>query len=821
MISSHMSGKERKSKARLVLPVIIVLSLCFAFVINGDSSDALSDTMMPVEQVDENYVTMNGMVGIKTPAQFMEIGKHTLGDGTPYEDYTIGADYVLLEDISLMGLTVSPIGSAASPFTGSFDGNGYVITGMEVTVTGSASYAGMFAATSSTAVLKNIASENASITANGRSSYVGGIVGLSDGKIINSYSSGTVTLTTSDSSAGSRSTISYTGGIAGRSNGEITNCYSEGTVDASVTVQNGTTPQVYSYIGGITGRSSGTITECYNESAVTNVLSWSNVASATYCHNYVSGIVGLWSGTVTKCYNVGDVKNTVTVSNVTTDHLMNYIAGIAGLADSVLITTVSKCYNEGDILNSVSAASVNIDSLGSRIGGIVGLLRVTGSMTQDCYNRGSVVDDNSGIVSGTINAIGNRLGGVLGFLDTPGAVVSVKNCYSTGQVVLIPYTGATVTTYNDRDGGAVGYFSSLAKISDVYYHEDAVTVHDITQKRTGAELKSISATTFSSWDFSNTWTFAGSDVLNDGYPILKNVGPLTAQFTSQPQNQNKVDAPAGDITTFSVSVASHHDVVYQWQYFDGSAWVDMAGETSDTLSFLTSSMSSGTQFRCVVSKVVGLQEIELGVSNAATFTKSSASVVTKEFTIKVSGDDGVDLNPVSNVKVKHWQDLTVMFAAKPGYKITEIIIDHESHPELITAGSYTFKKVNMTHSIVVRTAISDTASLTINIIGNGSVEYSIDGGDFVKYQGTTKVSKGSKIILREIVGDNKFQGWSGAISSKSGTISLSDVDSDILLNALFDNDNDDSIPLYLVFVVILLILVLIIVIFLMRKKKKN
>jgi len=127
----------------------------------------------------------------------------------------------------------------------------------------------------------------------------------------------------------------------------------------------------------------------------------------------------------------------------------------------------------------------------------------------------------------------------------------------------------------------------------------------------------------------------------------------------------------------------------------------------------------------------------------------------------------------------------------------------------------------MTHSIVVKTAIADTASLTINIIGNGSVEYSIDGGDFVKYQGTTKISKGSKIILREIVGDNKFQGWSGAISSKSGTISLSDVDSDILLNALFDNDDDNGIPLYLVFVVILLVLVLIIVIFLMLKKKKS
>jgi len=139
--------------------------------------------------------------------------------------------------------------------------------------------------------------------------------------------------------------------------------------------------------------------------------------------------------------------------------------------------------------------------------------------------------------------------------------------------------------------------------------------------------------------------------------MLKDAAPLTVHFAVQPQNQNKVDAPAGDMTTFSISAISSHDMVYQWQYFDGSTWIDLAGETNDTLSLLTSSVSTGTQFRCVVSKIIGAQEVILGISDAATLTISTSSVVTtKEFTIKVSGDNGVELYPESNVKVKHWQD---------------------------------------------------------------------------------------------------------------------------------------------------------------------
>lgn len=118
----------------------------------------------------------------------------------------------------------SPIGTNGSgnEFSGTYDGNGFKISNLFID-RNSSNFTGLFGATHS-AVLKNIALENADITGD---EYTGALVGINYSEIRNSYSTGTVT------------GYNHTGGLVGAtetyngSNGLVINSYSTASATSS------------------------------------------------------------------------------------------------------------------------------------------------------------------------------------------------------------------------------------------------------------------------------------------------------------------------------------------------------------------------------------------------------------------------------------------------------------------------------------------------------------------------------------------------------------------------------------------------------------
>ena len=169
----------------------------------------------------------------------------------------------------------TPIGNSDNFYTGTFDGNGHVISGLAFDGS-SFDYSGLFGYVGSGGTVQNVGLEGGNIT--GRD-FVGGVAGYIDyGTVTNCYNTGSVTATSS---------FDYVGGVVGRNDsGTITNCYNTGSVTATGSS---------SCAGGVVGRNdcNGSAGNCYNTGAV----------KATDSNSYVGGVAGYkYNSTITNCY---------------------------------------------------------------------------------------------------------------------------------------------------------------------------------------------------------------------------------------------------------------------------------------------------------------------------------------------------------------------------------------------------------------------------------------------------------------------------------------------------------------------------------------
>jgi hypothetical protein len=142
-----------------------------------------------------------------------------------------------------------PIGDLDHAFTGSLNGNGKIISNLEVDRAAN-DYLGLFGHIGSTGSVSNLALEDVSIY--GRD-YVGGLVGLNAGSLANVYTTGVHTV----------SGTSFVGGLAGGNTGSIANAYSSARVTG--------TNKVGGLVGANTG--SGTIDKTYAVGYVTGTSS--------------------------------------------------------------------------------------------------------------------------------------------------------------------------------------------------------------------------------------------------------------------------------------------------------------------------------------------------------------------------------------------------------------------------------------------------------------------------------------------------------------------------------------------------------------------
>jgi hypothetical protein len=210
---------------------------------------------------------------------------------------------------------IGGIGAGGSPFTGTFDGQGYEIRDLFIDLPG-VGYVGLFSVLGEGGRIEDIGVVNAHVSS---TAYIGSLVGMNLGTVSNSYSTGSAS-----------STLSFAGGLVGYNQGTVSNSYSAG----NVTSDNG--------VGGLAGGNSGTVSNCYaagrvtgresaggllgtNNGTAVNSYSLGNVTG----NSHVGGLVGYSEGAVTKSFwntetsgqatsSGGTGKTTAQMQNITT-----------------------------------------------------------------------------------------------------------------------------------------------------------------------------------------------------------------------------------------------------------------------------------------------------------------------------------------------------------------------------------------------------------------------------------------------------------------------------------------------------------------------
>jgi hypothetical protein len=210
---------------------------------------------------------------------------------------------------------IGGIGAGGSPFTGTFDGQGYEIRDLFIDLPG-VGYVGLFSVLGEGGRIEDIGVVNAHVSS---TAYIGSLVGMNLGTVSNSYSTGSAS-----------STLSFAGGLVGYNQGTVSNSYSVG----NVTSDNG--------VGGLAGGNSGTVSNCYAAGRVTGresaggLLGTNNgTAANSYSlgnvtgNSHVGGLVGYSEGAVTKSFwntetsgqatsSGGTGKTTAQMQNITT-----------------------------------------------------------------------------------------------------------------------------------------------------------------------------------------------------------------------------------------------------------------------------------------------------------------------------------------------------------------------------------------------------------------------------------------------------------------------------------------------------------------------
>lgn len=470
----------------------------------------------------------------------------------------VTAHYILGGNIDLADMDFTPIGNADSgAFSGSFDGNGYKISNLNVF---SGKYAGLFG--SNEGVIKNVVLDNIYVYG---TRYVGGVVGQ-------------------NTTCGTVKNCKVISGLV-ESNG--------GIIDVN--------------IGGICGINEGSFEGVFSNSADVS-------ASSNECGVYAGGVCGYWDSETSQLngvYNFGDVSSTASASYPYSEELPCRSGGIIGgvfsdlkisgynigrvfayadvyqwktayaggiVGEAYADITIINSYNKGEIISDLSdknaggcgaggfigsvcdGASINYcyntgNVTGGDAGGIIGCGYYWMSTNiSNCYNSGYIYGrfDSGGLVGeggATINNSFNSgcvyggafsSGGLVGSVEEQ--CVIINNSYNTGNVLgdstkggLVgeSYADTTITNgYNSgylyggayNSGGLVGYNEGNLSIINSYSLSgcciyEGAGVYGTSLSSDKMKLHS----SFENWDFNTVWSTDGS--INTGYPILKEFAP--------------------------------------------------------------------------------------------------------------------------------------------------------------------------------------------------------------------------------------------------------------------------------------------------------
>ena len=516
-----------------------------AFPMNrAESVDTDGDTVGDNADVDADG---NGLIDIHNAMTLDQVREDLTGKSFAGNSVGCGGQtgimqckgYELVADISLAGynddswepigscLELNPSGVCTSDsalfFNTTFDGNGYTISNLTITITDPfytyTKGVGLFGAISPDSVLRNIHIRSANITgvvivtvdddSTGVVTNVGLLVGYAQGATIsNSSAEGEVTasggrigglvgygrdatITSSYAVSGNVNGRDRVGGLVGDGQGvTITSSYAESrNVSGSDSVGGN--------VGGLVGFGlSANITSSYAVSGdVSGILGVGGLVgggqSATITSSYAD------SGTVGGDTRIGGLVGsgwlaTITSSNATGGTVSgtgNYVGGLVGYGLKARITSsnavsgnvsgnnwVGGLVGEGELANIMSsyAAGGDVSGIGNNVGGLIGYGELA-IITLSYAEKGTVsgVNGTGGLVGdgrsatitssyasvGTVNGIENHVGGLVGI----GWMTTITSSYaSVGTVSGVNYLGGLVAF-----GHTVTITSSYAEVGTV------------------------------------------------------------------------------------------------------------------------------------------------------------------------------------------------------------------------------------------------------------------------------------------------------------------------------------------------------------------
>lgn len=461
--------------------------------------------------------------------------------------YNLDKHFIQMKDIDLSSATSEggdyydngsgwlPIGDSSNSFTGTYNGNGYSIKGMNINRTSTYSlYVGLFS--SVTGCVKNLTIENCSITATASgtygSVYCGGLSAVmkDDAQIINCSVTGSITTSSTYSS--------LVGGIIGNTSGGtvstikiIKDCSTDLTLNVTAKASSGSGTIS---TGGLVG--SGDSMEIHNCNSAGTIQVYADKT------NYVGGILGkIYNDKLVMDWCSNNSQINVSDGTGSSNSSTYYVGGLVGQANitsstpTELTMTISNSYNSGNVYSKAGYSSS-----GNYIGGIAGQASTAygiSSLEGWLYNgEGNIINCyNVGSITGEGSASNNNIGGIIG----SNYKFNIISCYNSA-----PLSAKTSNSSASTPNVAAisGYSTDKTLVSNSYWNVSASqtingntltddkkigvgpsSIIDTTTSMSPAKMRAISfVDNLNSYLSDQQHWKEDSDNINNGYPILLN-----------------------------------------------------------------------------------------------------------------------------------------------------------------------------------------------------------------------------------------------------------------------------------------------------------
>lgn len=282
--------------------------------------------------------------GIKTAADFLKFAQ-AVNTGASLKNFMDeSGTVVLLSDVDMTGYeNMPPVGLESTPFTGTFDGNGFALKNVDIKYNFSTvAYCGIFGYAQN-ATIRNltVGSAGSRMTADGQEysalASIAGVLGYSAGCTVENCTNNCEIITGKLKNTGSGSTGIQTAGIVGfmsSADDIVKNCVNNGHVAAPCGRGGG--------IAATVNMAGATITGCVNNGPVEDDIV-GQYTGENYGVKRMGGLVGGNKGTITSCTNNGAV----------TSHLSCRTGGFVGHNEGFITESV----NNGTVTGGISSNS--------------------------------------------------------------------------------------------------------------------------------------------------------------------------------------------------------------------------------------------------------------------------------------------------------------------------------------------------------------------------------------------------------------------------------------------------------------------------------